>query len=85
MTWVPSDPSVLLRARVLEQLAELERIRTRDDCAGRDDLDEAMRLYAHERGLILFSDWPIVLRLRRTCRNTGLDFGSYFQLSGAHE
>jgi DNA-binding CsgD family transcriptional regulator len=85
MTWVPSDPSVLLRARVLEQLAELERIRTGDDRAGRDYLDEAMRLYAHERGLILFSDWPIVLRLRRTCRRMGLDFGSYFQLSGAHE
>jgi DNA-binding CsgD family transcriptional regulator/tetratricopeptide (TPR) repeat protein len=85
MTWVPSDPSVLLRARVLEQLAELERIRTRDDRAGREYLDEAMRLYAHERGLILFSDWPIVLRLRRTCRSSGLDFGSYFQLSGAHE
>jgi DNA-binding CsgD family transcriptional regulator/tetratricopeptide (TPR) repeat protein len=85
MTWVPSDPSVLLRARVLEQLAELERIRTGDDGAGRDYLDEAMRLYAHERGLILFSDWPIVLRLRRTCRHSGLDFGSYFQLSSRHE
>ena len=86
MTWVPADPSLLLRPRVLEQFAELERVRTRDDRAGRDYLDDAMRLYAHERELILFSDWPIVLRLRRTCRNTGLDFGSYFQLSGApHE
>jgi DNA-binding CsgD family transcriptional regulator/tetratricopeptide (TPR) repeat protein len=84
--WVPADPSLLLRARVLEQLAELERVRGRDFRACRDYLDEAMRFYAHERGLILFSDWPIVLRLRRTCRNTGLDFGSYFQLSAtAHE
>jgi DNA-binding CsgD family transcriptional regulator len=79
-TWVPADPSLLLHARVLEQRAELERVRDRD---GRDHLDEAMRYYAHERGLILFIDWPIVLRLRRTCRSTGLDFGSYFQLSGA--
>jgi DNA-binding CsgD family transcriptional regulator/tetratricopeptide (TPR) repeat protein len=86
MTWVPADPSLLLRPRALEQFAELERVRSRDDRAGRDYLDEAMRLYAHERELILFSDWPIVLRLRRTCRNTGLEFGSYFQLSGAaHE
>jgi DNA-binding CsgD family transcriptional regulator len=81
-TWVPADPSLLLRARVLEQLAELQRVRGRDD---RDHLDEAMRFYAHERGLILFSDWPIVLRLRRTCRSKGLDFGSYFQLAVAHE
>ncbi len=85
MTWVPSDPSVLLRARVLEQLAELERIRKHDEGAGRAYLDAAMRLYAHERGLILFSDWPIVLRLRRTCRRSGLDFGSYFELPGNHE
>jgi hypothetical protein len=82
-SWLPADPSLLLRARLLEQLAELERIRKRDNRAGRDYLDDAMRLYAHERGLILFSDWPIVLRLRRTCRRTGLDFGSYFQLAGA--
>jgi DNA-binding CsgD family transcriptional regulator/tetratricopeptide (TPR) repeat protein len=79
---VPADPSLLLRAQVLEQVAELQRTRSRNDRAGRDHLDEAMHLYAHERGLILFSDWPIVSRLRRTCRNTGLDFGSYFQLSG---
>lgn len=81
--WVPADPSLLLRPRLLEQQAELQRTRKADDRAGRDYLDEAMHLYAREPGLILFSDWPIVPRLRRTCRWTGLDFGSYFSLAGA--
>ena len=43
MTWVPSDPSLLHRPRVLEQLAELERTRTREDRAGRVYFDEALR------------------------------------------
>ncbi|HST64923.1 MAG TPA: helix-turn-helix transcriptional regulator [Mycobacteriales bacterium] len=82
-TLVPADPSLLLRARLLEQQAELQRRRTGDDRAGAAYLDEAMRLYAHEPGLILFSDWPIVRRLRRTCQQVGLTFGSYFQLANA--
>ncbi|HEY6749524.1 MAG TPA: helix-turn-helix transcriptional regulator [Mycobacteriales bacterium] len=80
---VPADPSVLVRARLLEQQAELQRRRTGDNRAGAEHLDEAMRLYAQEPGLILFGDWPIVRRLRRTCRRTGLSFGSYFRIAGA--
>jgi DNA-binding CsgD family transcriptional regulator len=80
---VPADPSLQLRARLLEQQAELERRRTGDYRAGVDYFDEAMRLYAHEPGLILFSDWPIVRRLRRTCQSTGISFGSYFPLANA--
>jgi hypothetical protein len=38
-----------------------------------------MRLYAGEPGLVLFSDWPIVRRLRRTCRQLGLDFSGYLR------
>lgn len=82
---VPTDPSIMLRVRLLEQQAELLRQRTGDDRAGRDYLDTAMRIYAHEPGLILFSDWPIVLRLRRTCRLVGLNFGSYFALAQMNE
>ena len=79
---VPADPSLLLRARVLEQQAELQRRRTGDDRAGDDFFDEAMRLYGRGPELILFSEWPFVRRLRRTCQHTGMSFGSYFQIAG---
>jgi len=76
---LPPDPQVRLRARVLEERSQLLRQRDSNSAAGRDELDHAMWLYAREPGLVLFSDWPIVRRLRRTCQRLGLDFSGYLR------
>jgi DNA-binding CsgD family transcriptional regulator len=82
MALLPPDPQVRLRARVLEERSHLLRQRDAERSAGLDELDAAMRLYAGEPGLVLFSDWPIVRRLRRTCRQRGLDFSGYLLPGG---
>jgi hypothetical protein len=75
--FLPSDRYLRLRTRVLEEKAMVLREREGSSPALRNLINETLLRYAQEPGLILFSDWPIATRLRRTCRDVRLDFGSY--------
>jgi DNA-binding CsgD family transcriptional regulator len=75
--FLPVDPNLRLRARVLEEKALVLRDRGGDLRAVRNLFHEALNRYSLEPGLILLSDWPITTRLRRTCKDLRLDYGSY--------
>jgi DNA-binding CsgD family transcriptional regulator len=74
---LPTDPNLRLRARVLEEKAVVLRSREGNSRGVRNLFNEALERYSLEPGLILLSDWPITTRLRRTCRDLRLDYGSY--------
>lgn len=75
--FLPVDHYLRLRTRILEEKAMVLRRREGNSPALRNLINETLLRYAQEPGLILLSDWPIATRLRRTCRDVRLDFGSY--------